>query len=190
MSTPSHPYFSIIIVGAGPTSLTMGNLLSTCGIDVLILERKAGLNDLPKAISIDDEGLRICQAMGLSHAVIEHVLLDIDAYYMSGKHYLTKVSPTSKRNGYPLSQHFTSLRLKLRCSTVSNVSRVSVYSFSTPSKHLNKAIQMWCSTLVLLKAFSKHLLALTYLPATAQKALSDASLVLLCAVRPLHKNGW
>ena len=106
MITSSHPYFSIIIVGAGPTSLTMGNLLGTFGIDVLILERKTGLNDLPKAISIDDEGLRICQAMGLSHAVIEDVLLDIDAHYISGKRYLAKVSPTSKRNGYPLISTF------------------------------------------------------------------------------------
>src|SRR6266849_2206875 len=106
MSAQSPPYFSIIIVGAGPTGLTMGNLLGMFGIDVLILERNAGLSDLPRAISLDDEGLRICQAMGLSHAVIENVLLDIDAHYISGKHYLSKVSPTSKRNGYPLISTF------------------------------------------------------------------------------------
>jgi 3-(3-hydroxy-phenyl)propionate hydroxylase len=106
MSAPSPPYFSIIIVGAGPTGLTLGNLLGIFGIDVLILERNAGLSDLPRAISIDDEGLRICQAMDLSHAVIENMLLDIDAHYISGKHYLSKVSPTSKRNGYPLISTF------------------------------------------------------------------------------------
>ena len=84
----------------------MGNLLGMYGIDALILERNAGLSDLPKAISIDDEGLRICQAMGLSHAVIENVLLDIDAHYISGKRYLAKVAPTSKRNGFPLISTF------------------------------------------------------------------------------------
>jgi 3-(3-hydroxy-phenyl)propionate hydroxylase len=104
MSTP--PYFSIIIVGAGPTGLTMGNLLGMLGIDVLILECNAGLSEFPKAISLDDEGLRICQAMGLSHAVLENVLLDIDAHYISGKRYLAKVAPTSKRNGYPLISTF------------------------------------------------------------------------------------
>src|SRR5260370_15122235 len=106
MSAPSPPYFSIIIVGAGPTGLAMGNLLGMFGIDVLILERNAGLSDFPKAISIDDEGLRICQAMGLGHAVIENVLLDIDAHYISGNHYLSKVSPPSQRNGYPLISTF------------------------------------------------------------------------------------
>ena len=106
MSEQSPPFFSIIIVGAGPTGLAMGNLLGRFGIDVLIFERNAGLSDFPKAISIDDEGLRICQAMGLGHAVIENVLLDIDAHYISGKHYLAKVAPTSKRNGYPLISTF------------------------------------------------------------------------------------
>jgi 3-(3-hydroxy-phenyl)propionate hydroxylase len=106
MSTSSPPYFSVIIVGAGPTGLTIGNLLGMYGIDALILERNTGLSDLPKAISIDDEGLRICQAMGLSHAVIENVLLDIDAHYISGKRYLARVAPTSKRNGFPLISTF------------------------------------------------------------------------------------
>ena len=106
MSEQSPPYFSIIIVGAGPTGLAMGNLLGMFGIDALILERNAGLSDFPKAISIDDEGLRVCQAMGLSHAVIENVLLDIDAHYISGKRYLAKVAPTSKRNGFPLISTF------------------------------------------------------------------------------------
>jgi len=106
MSEQSPPYFSIIVVGAGPTGLAIGNLLGMMGIDVLILERNAGLSDIPKAISIDDEGLRVCQAMGLGHAVIENVLLDIDAHYISGKRYLAKVAPTSKRNGYPLISTF------------------------------------------------------------------------------------
>src|SRR5574337_1990669 len=106
MSEQSPPYFSVIVVGAGPTGLAVGNLLGLFGVDVLILERKMGLSDLPKAISIDDEGLRVCQAMGLGHAVMENVLLDIDAHYISGKHYLAKVTPTSARNGYPLISTF------------------------------------------------------------------------------------
>jgi 3-(3-hydroxy-phenyl)propionate hydroxylase len=106
MNAPTPPYFSVIIVGAGPSGLAMGNLLGLFGIDALILERNAGLSDYPKAISLDDEGLRICQAMGLSHAVLENVLLDIDAHYISGKHYLAKVAPTNKRNGYPLISTF------------------------------------------------------------------------------------
>ncbi len=99
-------YGSVVIVGAGPTGLAAGNLLGLAGIDTLILEQHAGLSDCPKAISIDDEGLRICQAMGLGKEVMEHVLLDIDAHYLSRQRFLAKVSPTSRRNGYPLISTF------------------------------------------------------------------------------------
>ena len=48
---------SVVIVGAGPTGLTAGNLLGMAGIDTLILERNASVSDHPKAISLDDETL-------------------------------------------------------------------------------------------------------------------------------------
>jgi 3-(3-hydroxy-phenyl)propionate hydroxylase len=105
-TTPSLPFFSVIIVGAGPTGLAAGNLLGIMGIDTLILERNPGLSDFPKAISIDDEGLRICQAMGLHHAVMEHALLDVEAHYISGKRLLARVAPTGKPNGFPLISTF------------------------------------------------------------------------------------
>lgn len=103
---PSLPYFSVIIVGAGPTGLAAGNLLGMMGIDTLVLERNAGLSEYPKAISIDDEGLRICQAMGLHHAVMEHALLDVEAHYISGKQMFARVAPMRKPNGFPLISTF------------------------------------------------------------------------------------
>lgn len=106
MTTSSLPYFSVIIAGAGPTGLAVGNLLGMMGIDTLILERNADLSDYPKAISIDDEGLRICQAMGLHHTVMEHALLDVEAHYISGKRLLARVAPTREPNGFPLISTF------------------------------------------------------------------------------------
>ncbi|MDQ6660935.1 MAG: bifunctional 3-(3-hydroxy-phenyl)propionate/3-hydroxycinnamic acid hydroxylase [Chloroflexota bacterium] len=100
-------YVPIIIVGAGPIGLALGNLLGMAGIETLILERNAGISTIPKAISIDDEGLRICQALDLGAALLEHVMLDVSAHYVSGKHFLAKVAPTSKRNGYPLISTFS-----------------------------------------------------------------------------------
>ena len=99
-------YASAIIVGAGPTGLTMGNLLGRAGIDTLILERNPGLSDLPKAIALDDEGLRVCQAMGLLKPILQHVLLDVSAHYLSGKRLLARVAPTGNRNGFPLISTF------------------------------------------------------------------------------------
>src|SRR5256886_8012420 len=73
----------VVIVGAGPTGLSAGNLLGLAGIDTLIIESNASLSDYPKAISLDDEGLRICQAMGLSSAGNNSVLSGIHAHYVS-----------------------------------------------------------------------------------------------------------
>src|SRR5260370_31919402 len=93
-------------VGAGPTGLMLGNLLGMAGVETLMLERNADLSDCPKAIALDDEGLRVCQAAGLGEAVSENLLLDIDAHYVSAGRLFVKVAPTSKRNGYPLISTF------------------------------------------------------------------------------------
>ena len=100
-------YVPIIIVGAGPIGLTLGNLLGGAGIETLILERNADLSTFPKAISIDDEGLRICQSLGLGAAILEHVMLHVSAHYVSGERFLAKAAPTSRRNGYPLISTFS-----------------------------------------------------------------------------------
>lgn len=97
---------SVVIVGAGPTGLAAANLLGMAGIQTLVLERNATLSDCPKAISIDDEGLRVCQAMGLVDEMRKHIVLDIEAHYVSAQHLFAKVSPTSRRNGFPLISTF------------------------------------------------------------------------------------
>ncbi|MGI9058243.1 MAG: bifunctional 3-(3-hydroxy-phenyl)propionate/3-hydroxycinnamic acid hydroxylase [Ktedonobacteraceae bacterium] len=97
---------SVIIVGGGPAGLSAANLLGLAGIDTLVIERNSELSAYPKAISLDDEGLRICQAMGLSAAMRHCVLSDINAHYLFADRILAKVAPTSKRNGYPLISTF------------------------------------------------------------------------------------
>ena len=102
----AHSSAEVIIVGGGPTGLCAANLLGLAGISTLILERNSELSNYPKAISLDDEGLRICQAMGL-RGTIEHCILSgINAHYLCGERLLAKVAPTSRRNGYPLISTF------------------------------------------------------------------------------------
>jgi 3-(3-hydroxy-phenyl)propionate hydroxylase len=96
----------VVIVGAGPTGLAAGNLLGMAGIATLIIERNDGLSNIPKAIALDDEGLRICQAMGLSTAISNCIVSDISVHCVSEGRLLAKVIPTSKRNGYPLISTF------------------------------------------------------------------------------------
>src|SRR5438445_9255326 len=70
-------FIPVVIVGAGPTGLAAGNLFGVAGIATLIFERNTGVSNIPKAIALDDEGLRICQAMGLSTAMSGCILSTI-----------------------------------------------------------------------------------------------------------------
>jgi len=106
MDKMDQEFVSILVVGAGPTGLTVANLLGQYGIETLLIERNLGLSDFPRAISIDDEGLRICQALGLREEVLADVLLDLGAQYLSHGQLLVHVTPSSRRNGYPLISTF------------------------------------------------------------------------------------
>ena len=59
----------VLVVGAGPTGLTAASLLGSMGVDVVLVERNAGTSDDAKAISLDDESLRILQLAGLDAAI-------------------------------------------------------------------------------------------------------------------------
>ena len=55
----------VIIVGAGPTGLTLGILLAQRGYEVTIFEKHNGPYPLPRAVHFDDEVGRILQKCGL-----------------------------------------------------------------------------------------------------------------------------
>jgi 3-(3-hydroxy-phenyl)propionate hydroxylase len=55
----------VLIVGAGPTGLVTANLLGRYGVGALVVERRSGPSDLPRAVSIDDEAMRTLQAAAL-----------------------------------------------------------------------------------------------------------------------------
>ncbi len=92
----------VVIVGAGPTGLAVGNLLGMAGIATLIIERNSGLSNIPKAIVLDDEGMRICQAAGFGAAMSSRIVSDISIHCVSKERLLAKIVPGNKRNGYPL----------------------------------------------------------------------------------------
>ncbi len=96
----------VVIVGAGPTGLAAGNLLGMAGIPTLIVERNTAASAIPKAIALDDEGMRICQAMGLGSAMSRCILSDLSVECVSGERLLAKVVPRIRRNGHPLISTF------------------------------------------------------------------------------------
>jgi 3-(3-hydroxy-phenyl)propionate hydroxylase len=65
--------YPAIIVGAGPTGLTLANLLGSYGVETLILERNPATMDIPRAIVLDDEGARTLQAFGAEDFLCETI---------------------------------------------------------------------------------------------------------------------
>lgn len=55
----------VIVVGGGPVGMTTALTLAARGIAVVLLERRTGTSDEPKAISLDDESLRLYQLAGV-----------------------------------------------------------------------------------------------------------------------------
>src|SRR5262249_8614370 len=94
--------FDVIIVGAGPTGLTAANLLGHFGTRKLLIARNSQTVQEPRAVSIDDEGLRTMQACGLVEEVKRNVALDYGSIYLgpSGKPF-TRVRPTMREYGHP-----------------------------------------------------------------------------------------
>lgn len=65
--------FDVVIIGAGPTGLTLANYLGKGGISVLLLEKLPKIIDYPRGVGVDDEALRSFQAIGLAEAVGKHI---------------------------------------------------------------------------------------------------------------------
>lgn len=97
----------VLIVGAGPTGLTLANLLGGYGVSTVLVERNAGTVDEPRAVSIDDESMRTMQAIGLDGAVEAIVARGYGSrYFGPNRDLFLTVDPVSrdygfdKRNGF------------------------------------------------------------------------------------------
>jgi 3-(3-hydroxy-phenyl)propionate hydroxylase len=61
----TQPRYQVLIVGAGPVGTLCALLLGSYGVRTLIVDRTRGVMDLPRAISLDYEALRVLQAAGI-----------------------------------------------------------------------------------------------------------------------------
>ena len=92
----------VVIVGAGPSGLTVANLLGRYGVGVLLVERNETTVQEPRAVSIDDESLRTMQAIGVVDAVVSRVVLGYGSdYFSAGGSCFLRVRPTANEYGYP-----------------------------------------------------------------------------------------
>jgi 2-polyprenyl-6-methoxyphenol hydroxylase-like FAD-dependent oxidoreductase len=66
----SSPDVDVVVVGCGPTGLTLAALLGQQGLSVVALERYEGLYNLPRAAAFDDETMRTFQKLGIAEKIL------------------------------------------------------------------------------------------------------------------------
>ncbi|MXW85014.1 MAG: 3-(3-hydroxyphenyl)propionate hydroxylase, partial [Boseongicola sp. SB0667_bin_21] len=71
-----HDRADVIIVGLGPTGATLANLLAECGVRVIVVDREAGIYDLPRAVHFDGETMRVFQCAGISESLSREVIVN------------------------------------------------------------------------------------------------------------------
>ncbi|MGH3551462.1 MAG: bifunctional 3-(3-hydroxy-phenyl)propionate/3-hydroxycinnamic acid hydroxylase [Mycobacterium sp.] len=68
--------YDVAVIGYGPTGATAANLLGQCGLKVLVVERDPDVYGRARAISTDEEVMRIWQSVGLADRLQQDMLPD------------------------------------------------------------------------------------------------------------------
>lgn len=91
----------VAIVGAGPVGLMIANILGLQGVCVTIVEKLDQLIDYPRAIGLDDEALRVFQAVGLTDALLPHTTPDHWMRFLTGDgHCFASIEPRTDEFGW------------------------------------------------------------------------------------------
>ena len=92
----------VVVVGAGPTGLTLANILGMHGVSTLLVERSDSTVTEPRAVSIDDETLRTMQYIDLVDVVRQRIVPGYGSHYFSaGGSCFAKVLPDTLEYGFP-----------------------------------------------------------------------------------------
>lgn len=92
----------VVVVGAGPTGLTLANILGMHGVSTLLVERNDSTVTEPRAVSIDDETLRTMQYIDLADVVRQRIVPGYGSHYFSARgSCFAKVLPDTLEYGFP-----------------------------------------------------------------------------------------
>ncbi len=91
----------VLVVGAGPVGLTAANLLGALNVSCLLLEQKPVTSDTPKAIAVDDEYMRVLNALELADGLGPHTSRPFGVHFISPLGFvLVKVPGFITPNGF------------------------------------------------------------------------------------------
>lgn len=72
----------VVVVGAGPTGLSLAAVLGQAGVDTIVLEQRTEPFTVPRAIAYDAETLRFLQKIGAYDDLASDLMLDTPVLYL------------------------------------------------------------------------------------------------------------
>jgi 3-(3-hydroxy-phenyl)propionate hydroxylase len=95
-------HVDVLIVGAGPSGLTLANILGLHGVRTVVAEERDTLIDYPRGVGLDDEALRTFQSIGLVERVLPHTVPNqILRFFDAKRRLLAEMAPPDARFGWP-----------------------------------------------------------------------------------------
>lgn len=92
----------VVIVGAGPSGLTLANILGQHRVRTLVVDERDTLIDYPRGVGLDDESLRTFQSIGLVDRVLPHTVPNqILRFFDAKRNLLAEMAPPDARFGWP-----------------------------------------------------------------------------------------
>jgi len=104
---PRVDAYDVVIIGLGPTGLTLAHLLGARGISVLALEREPQFCAHARAVYTDDECMRVFQAARVADELSADMVLDGPAQWVLGDgRVLAQFMPMARPYGWMASNFF------------------------------------------------------------------------------------
>lgn len=138
----------VVVVGYGPVGMVTAALLGQAGHRVTVLERYAGLYNLPRAASFDDETMRTLAVLGVSEALLPDLRAQPDYQWRNAagelllEQHFAPVGRSGWAEWYMMYQPYLERALDGRCRSLPNV-RVLHSSPVTALEQDDAGVTVW-----------------------------------------------